>query len=83
MPSQPNPFFRKIFHMQSTCFYLKILLSKHKIMIFIMCHFLVKAIAFFELGKAISFSILFIFRISAMRLSIFKSYFSLDLYTYN
>ena len=30
IPSQPNPFFRKIFHMQFTCFYLKILLSKHK-----------------------------------------------------
>ena len=30
IPSQPNPFFRKIFHMQFPCSYLKILLSKHK-----------------------------------------------------
>ena len=30
IPSQPNPFFQKIFHMQFSCFYLKILLSKHK-----------------------------------------------------
>ena len=52
-------------------------------MLFIMCHFLVKAIVFFELGKAISFSILFIFRISAIRVFIFKSFFSLDLYTFN
>ena len=48
-----------------------------------MCHFLVKAIVFFELGKAISFSILFTFWISAMRLFIFKNFFSLDLYIYN
>ena len=52
-------------------------------MLFIMCHFLVKSIVFFELGQAISFYILFIFRISAMRLFIFKSFFSLNLYTYN
>ena len=30
IPSQPNPFFRKVFHMQFTSFYLKILLSNHK-----------------------------------------------------
>ena len=29
-PSEPNTFFRKIFHMQFTCFYLKILLRKYK-----------------------------------------------------
>ena len=51
-------------------------------MLFIMRHFFVKVI-FFELVKAISFSILFPFRISAMRLFIFMSFFSLDLYTYN
>ena len=67
MPSQPNPFFRKICYMQLTCFYLKILLSGHKpfmlwnnVIYFVLfpckCHFL-----FFEFGKAISFSILFIF----------------------
>ena len=48
-----------------------------------MRRFLVKAIIFFELGKAIFFSILFIFQISGMKLFIFKSFFSLDLYTYN
>ena len=52
-------------------------------MLFIMRHFLVKVIIFFELAKAISFSILFIYRISGMRLFIFKRFFSLDLYTYN
>ena len=52
-------------------------------MLFIMCHFFVNAIVFFELVKAVSFSILFTFRISAMRLFISMSFFSLDLYTYN
>ena len=47
IPSQPNPFFRKIFHVQCTCFYLKILLSnKHKPFmswnnVIYLCHFLV------------------------------------------
>ena len=31
IPSQPNSFFRKNFHMHFTCFYLKILLSKGKL----------------------------------------------------
>ena len=31
IPSQPNPFFQKIFHIQFSCFYLKILLRKHKL----------------------------------------------------
>ena len=35
-------------------------------MLFIMYHFLEKAIVFFELGKAVSFSNLSSFRISAM-----------------
>ena len=43
----------------------------------------VKAIVFFELIRAISFSIFFTFRISAMRLFISMSFYSLDLYTYN
>ena len=52
-------------------------------MLFIMSHFFVKAIAFIELVKGISFSIVFIFRISAMRLLKFTNFFSLDLNTYN
>ena len=52
-------------------------------MLFIMCLFSVKAMAFFELVKAISLSILFTFQISAMKLFVFMSFFSLDLYTYN
>ena len=31
IPFQHNPFFRKIFHIQFSCFYLKILLRKHKL----------------------------------------------------
>ena len=65
----------------------KICFSKHHLcygtMSFITCHFLVKAIVFFELIKAISLSILLTFRISAMRLFIFTSFSSLDLYTFN
>ena len=45
--------------------------------------FFLKAIVFFESIKAISFSILLTFRISAMRLFIFINFFSLDLETYN
>ena len=52
-------------------------------MLFIMSHFFVKAIVFIELVKAISFSIVFTFRISAMRLFKFMNFFSLDLDTYN
>ena len=44
-------------------------------MLFTMCYFLVKAIVFFELVKAIYFSILFTFHILAMRLFIFVSFF--------
>ena len=51
-------------------------------MFFIIWHFFLKAIVSFELVKAISFYILFTFRISAVRLFIFMSFFSLDLYTY-
>ena len=52
-------------------------------MLFIMCHFFVKAVVGFELVKAIYFSIHFTFRISAMRLFIFVNFFPLDLYTCN
>ena len=52
-------------------------------MLFIMWRFFVKAIVFFELVKAISFSIIFTFRISAMRLFTFINFFSLYLYTFN
>ena len=48
-----------------------------------MSHFFVKAIVFIELVKAIYFSIVFTFRISAMRLLKFMNFFSLDLNTYN
>ena len=51
-------------------------------MFFIIWHFFLKAIVSFELVKAISFYILFTFRISAVKLFIFMSFFSLDLYTY-
>ena len=51
--------------------------------LFTVCHFLVKPTAFFVLIKAISFSILFIFQISAMRLFIFMSFSSLEMYKYN
>ena len=43
------------------------------------CHFFLKAVVFIELFKAISFSILLTFRISAIRLFIFMNFFSLDL----
>ena len=62
IPSQFNPFFRRIFHKQFTCFYLKNLFSKH---------------------YQSTFSILFTFRISAMRLFKFMNFFTLDLNTYN
>ena len=55
----------------------------NNVIYYVIYYVLVKAIVFFELGKAISFSILFIFPISAKRLFIFKSFFSLDLYTCN
>ena len=45
--------------------------------------FFIKAIVFFELFNAISFSIFLTFRISAMRLFIFMNFFSLDLWTGN
>ena len=44
-------------------------------MLSIMCHFFVKTLVFIEFVKAISFSILFIFRISAMRLFKFMNFF--------
>ena len=52
-------------------------------MLFIMSHSFVKAIVFIDLIKAISFSILLTFRISAMRLFKFMNFFSLDLNFYN
>ena len=52
-------------------------------MLFVMCHFSVTAIVFFELVKSISFSILFTFRISAMIILLMFMNFSLDLNTYN
>ena len=45
--------------------------------------FFLKVIVFFELLKAIYFSILLTFRFSAMRLFIFMNFFSLDLQTHN
>ena len=47
------------------------------------CHFFVKAIVFFELFKAISFSIFLTFWISSVRLFTFMNFISLDLQTYN
>ena len=52
-------------------------------MLSVKCNFFLKAIVFFELLKAISFSILLTFRISGMRLFLFMKFFSLDLWTYN
>ena len=62
---------------------LSIIHLSYGLMLFIMSHFFVKAIVFIELVKAISFSIVFTFRISAMRLFKFINVFSLDLNTYN
>ena len=62
---------------------LSIIYLRYGMMLFIMSHFFVKAIVFIELVKAISFSIVFTFRISAMRLFKFMNFFSLDLNTYN
>ena len=56
---------------------------RYGMMLFIMSNFLAKAIVFIELVKVISFSILFTFRISAMRLFKFMNLFFLDLNTYN
>ena len=50
---------------------------RYGVMLFIMCHFYVKAIVSIELVKTISFSILFTFRIFAMRLCKFMNFFSL------
>ena len=74
--------------MQFTCFYPKILLSKHELFmlwsnIIYYVPYPTKSNFFLELVKAISFSIIFAFRISAMILFIFMSCFSLDLYIYN
>ena len=78
-----TPFFRMIFHMQSTCFFIKNSSAQSiyviEIMLYVKCNYFLKAIAFIELFKAIPFSILLIFRISAMRLFIFIIFFSLDL----
>ena len=50
---------------------------RYGVMLFIMCHFYVKAIVSIEFVKTISFSILFTFRIFAMRLYKFMNFFSL------
>ena len=78
-----TPFFRKIFHMYSTCFLIKNSWAQSiyviEIMLSVKCHFFLKAVVFIELFRAISFSILLTFRISAIRLFIFMNFFSLDL----
>ena len=80
---RPTPFFRKIFHMYSPCLPIKNFWAQStyviKIMLSFKCHFFIKAGAFIELFRAISFSILLTFRISAIRLFIFMNFFSLDL----
>ena len=83
IPAQPNWFFWRIFHKYLTCFCLKNLLIstihiRYGMMLFIMCHFTV-----IELAKAISFSIIFTFRIPTERLFKFMNIFSLDLYAYS
>ena len=85
IPSQPNRFSERFFTSTLPVSILKIYwASTNRLtLLFIMCHFFVKRIVFFELIKAISFSILFTFRISAMRFFIFMSFFSLELCTYN
>ena len=50
-------------------------------MLFVKCNIFVKAIVFFEFRKVISFSILVLRILAALRLSIFMSCFSLDLKT--
>ena len=54
---------------------------RYGMMLFIMCHFFVKAIVFIELVKAIYFSVIFTFRILVMRLFKFITFFSVDLNT--
>ena len=87
LPSKPATFFRMIFHMWFNYFFIKISWAQSihviEIMLSVRCHFFLKAIVFFELFKAISFSIFLTFRILAMKLIIFMNFFSLDLQTYN
>ena len=54
--------------------------------VFIVCHFFVKTIIFFDLIQAISFSIYFTFNnfnFNFEILYIYKTFFPEDLYTYN
>ena len=78
-----TPFFRMIFHMHFTCFFIKISQAQSiyiiETMLSVKCHLFIKANVFFVLFKAISFSILLTFWISAMRLIKFMNFFSLDL----
>ena len=84
IPFQANLFFRRIFRKQFTCFcLLSFIHLRYRMMFFIMSHFFVKANVFTELVKVISFSLLFTFRIYAMRLFKFMNFLSLDLNTYN
>ena len=73
-------FFRMTFYMYFTCFFIKISLAQTIYVIGIMLsfrfYFFVKAIVFFQLSKAISFSIILTFQNSAMRLFIFMIFFS-------
>ena len=85
IPSQPNPFSERFFTSSLPGSIFKIYLAStshlcYGTMLFIICHFFVKAIVFFELVKAVSVSILFTFQISAMRLFILMGFFSLDTY---
>ena len=72
IPSQPQPIFSYFTSSLPVSISKISLLSTvhllYEMMLFIMSHFFVKAIGFIELDKAISFSILISFRISAMRL---------------
>ena len=79
MPSQPQTIFSEGYFTSSLpvsiskIYLLSIIYLRYGMMLFIMSHFFVKAIVFIELVKAISFSIVFTFRISAMRLFKFKN----------
>ena len=83
---RPTPLFREIFHTHFTFFLIKKLLGiihlrycVTEIMLSVKYHLLLKAVVFVALFRVISFSILLIFQISAIRLFIFMHLFSLDL----
>ena len=86
IPSQPQPIFSKDLSQAICLFLYQKTLIKHYLStlwndVIYYEPFFVKAIVFIELVKAISFSIVFTFRISAMRLFKFMNFFSLDLNT--